>query len=410
MDEARNRVEMAFRTLESRVRSRDFAGYDPYDALTGFLPWSKMGKWPAVLAIQTGKRMPVNFRPLLGIRKAHNPKALGLFLLGYSIRPPTPEREEICNRLFERLMELRSPGTEGIAWGYPFPWASPAKYLPAFSPTGVVTGFVAQGLEAYYRAYGDERVPGVLEDICRFITADLHHTESQGFYAISYSTVEPDFCHNASLLSAQAYASAYALNGNREYAHGAERALRTVLDRQHPDGRWDYSESLATGKVRVQTDFHQGFILDSILSIAGNGVVPLQEVRGALEKGFEFYRSRQFSPRGRALWRLPKSYPADIHHQAQGIVTAARMHRAGVASALDMAVKIADYAVEHFRAPHGGYRYRIHRAFTDRTEYMRWGNAWMFLALGELLSTLDAGTKTRAYTGRGDSRKAALEA
>ncbi len=384
-----DRVEKAFLKLESHVRSEDYRGYDPYDALTGFFPFSKLGKWPPILAIQMGKRFPINLRPMLGIPKMHNPKALGLFLNGYALLPPNPERQDRCRYLFERLMELRSTGVSGLAWGYPFPWASPAKFLPAWSPTGVVTGFVALGIEAYYRTYKDERALGALVDVCRFLSQDLHHIDREGEYAISYSNVEPDFCYNASLLAAQAYALTYSHTRKDEYADRAARALTTVLSRQHPDGRWDYSEDLKTGRRRVQTDFHQGFILDSILSISESLGERSPDVSTALSNGFDFYRRHQFASGGRALWRFPKSYPADIHHQAQGILTAVRIHRStGGSDALDMAEKTTEYALRHFQSSKGGFYYHRHRFLTDRTEYMRWGNAWMFAALAEMAKLL----------------------
>lgn len=384
-------VERALRELEKHVRGAEYAGYDPYDALTGFIPFSKWGKWPPVLAIQMGKRLPINIRPLLGISRARNPKALGLFLYGYAVPPASDENRRRCRHLFDQLMGLRSRGASGSAWGYPFPWAGPAKYLAAGSPTAVATGFVAQGIEAYYRRYGDERAREALADICEFLNRDLHHLRRGDDYAISYSTVAPDFCYNASLLAAQAYAMAYAHCGEGEYAEKAADALRTVLSRQESDGRWDYSEDWHTGRRRTQTDFHQGFLIDSILSIADNLGERCPDVSSALSKGFEFYRTHQFASDGRALWRYPKSYPTDIHHQAQGILTAARMFRAtGSPEALDLARKTTRYALERFRAPEGGFYYRRHRLFTDKTRYMRWGNAWMFLALSEMLEVCGA--------------------
>lgn len=389
------RFTRAFRDLESLVRSEDYRGYDPYDALTGFIPFQKLGKWPPILAIQVGKRFPINLRPLLGIHKMHNPKALGLFLKGYASLPSGPENRARCRHLFDRLLELRSTGVSGLAWGYPFPWASPAKFLPAWSPTGVVTGFVAQGIDAYYRTYKDERALDALVDICKFVSEDLHHLDRDGEYYISYSTVEPDFCYNASLLAAQAYALTFRHTQNSEYAVRAARALATVMSRQHADGSWDYSEDLHTGSRRVQTDFHQGFILDSILSISENLEELSPDVAAALSKGFEFYRTRQFASDGCTLWRLPKSYPVDIHHQAQGILTAVRMYcSTGGPEALEMAEKTAEYALRHFQSSNGGFYYRRHRWMVDRTEYMRWGNAWMFLALAEMVTLLNDENRT----------------
>lgn len=380
-------LKKILRETEQRARLKNYKGYDPYDVLLSRVPFRKLGKWPPILAIQLFKRNPINLRRLIGVPKSENAKALGLFLHGYSLLPASKENDARCKRIFERLLAIQTPNTPGAAWGYPFPWASPEKYLPAGSPTSVVSGFIAQGLNAYYRRYGDERALQTLEQICRFLTEGLFHTDLPGGgYAVSYSTVKPDFCYNASLLAAETYARTYAHTGQEAYRSIAVRALETVLSRQKPDGSWNYSENLNSGKQRVQIDFHQGYILDSILCIADCCNYHTEGVESALSEGFEFYRIHQFTYRGRALWRLPGNYPTDVHHQAQGMISAVREFRYnGNRRAASMAKTATLYAVENLYGGKGRWYYRKHKHFTDRTSYMRWGNAWMFLALSEVI-------------------------
>jgi hypothetical protein len=384
------KVKRAFQNLEVYVTRSRYKGYDPYDVLTSPFPFTKLGKWPPVIAIQITKRNPLNLRKLLGVPKMWNPKALGLFLQGYSILPASDSNKQKCAWLFEKLLEIQSRNFPGMSWGYPFPWASPEKFLPAWSPTSVVSGFVAQGLDAYYRTYKDERALDALKDVCVFLSESLVHTEREDFYAISYSTVKPDFCYNASLLAAQTYALAYAHTREESLANIARKALDTVLLRQKSDGSWNYSEHLETGKQRVQIDFHQGFVVDSILSITESLDYYPEKVERALQDGFEFYRDHQFTNEGRALWRLPGDFPADIHHQAQGILTGLRYSKYSKSRRADALAKTAlFYTLEHFQDPRGFFYYRRHSYFTDRTSYMRWGNAWMFLAMASTLAAME---------------------
>lgn len=380
-------LKRAFLDTERYVRRRQYKGYDPYDVLMSRFPFRKMGKWPPILAIQLFKRNPVNLRPLFSVPKQWNPKALGLFLHGYSLLPKSDENRERCEWLFKKLMELKTPDVTGLAWGYPFPWASPEKYLPAWSPTSVVSGFIAQGFDAYYRAYGDKRALRAMEDICGFLSEALFHTElKDGGYAISYSTVQPDFCYNASLLAAETYARTYAHTGQEAYRSIAIKALETVMKRQKNDGSWNYSENLETGKQRVQIDFHQGYVLDSILCIADCCDCHTDAVESAISEGFEFYRVKQFTQNGRALWRLPGNYPVDVHQQAQGIISAIREYRYNANRRAAVMAKAATlYALENLYSGRGFWYYRKHKYFTDRTSYMRWGNAWMFLAMAEVV-------------------------
>ena len=380
------RLRRSFQNLEMYVARRKYKGYDPYDVLTSPIPFRKFGKWPSVIAIQIAKRNPLNLRKLIGVPRMWNPKALGLFLQGYSILPKSSENKTKCLWLFEKLLELQTPDMPGMCWGYPFPWASPEKFLPAWSPTSVVSGFVAQGLDSYYRQYGDKRALAALEQVCVFLSEALEHTERENFYAISYSTVKPDFCYNASLLAAQTYGLAYAHTKQETYATIARKALDTVIARQKSDGSWNYSENLTTGRQRVQIDFHQGFVLDSILSISDNIDYHPETVERALQDGFEFYRENQFTSQGRALWRLPGNYPTDIHHQAQGILTSLRYNAYSKSRRADSLAKLVmDYTLDHFQDKRGYFYYRKHKNFTDRTSYMRWGNAWMLLAMAESL-------------------------
>lgn len=387
-DNERIQLKKAYVRLEGWVSRNHYKGWDPYDVLTSPFPFRKLGKWPPIIAIQLHKRNPINLRKLLGIPKMWNPKALGLFLQAYSLLPQNNENRQKCRWLFDKLMELPSPHYAGMGWGYPFPWASPEKFLPQWSPTAVVSGFVAQGIEAYFRAYGDPRALDALHQVCVFISQCLHHTVRDNFYAISYSTLKPDFCYNASLLAAQTYALTYAHTGQQAYADISRSAMHTVLERQRNDGSWNYSEDLVSGRQRVQIDFHQGFVLDSILAISqALGDDFPESVEKALQNGFEFYRENLFEPSGRARWRYPHAYPADIHHQAQGILSAVRYYNyCGSRRAEALAKSVLLYTIDNFQNPRGYFYYRKHKSFTDRTTYMRWGNAWMLLALAQVLA------------------------
>lgn len=380
------KLRKAFVNLEQYVTRNRYKGYDPYDVLTSKFPFRKLGKWPPILAIQVFKRNPLNLRKVFGIPKMWNPKALGLFLHGYSLLAPSESNKEKCEWLFDKLMELKTPNVPGLAWGYPFPWASPEKYLEAWSPTSVVSGFIAQGLDAYYKTYGDPRALEAMKEICVFLTEGLHHTERDADYMISYSTVKPDFCYNASLLAAQVYALTYKHVQEKSYYEIARKSLETVLSRQKADGSWNYSENMETGKQRVQIDFHQGFIIDSCLAICEALDYCPAPVEKALQEGFEFYRDHQFRRDGRALWRLPGDYPADIHHQAQGIITSVNYHQYSRSRrGADLAKSVLKFTIDKFQDRRGFFYYRKHQNFTDRTSYMRWGNAWMFLAMASMI-------------------------
>src|SRR5207245_4920672 len=104
--------------LRAYVENREYAGYDPYDALNSPLLRVANGgtKWCRIACIQLLKRCPVNLRPLLGIRPGQNPKALGLFLEGYARLYRRERRDEYADSaayLIRRLAALFTPTRSG---------------------------------------------------------------------------------------------------------------------------------------------------------------------------------------------------------------------------------------------------------------------------------------------------------
>jgi hypothetical protein len=104
----------------------------------------------------------------------------------------------------------------------------------------------------------------------------------------------------------------------------------------------------------------------------------------ALKKGMSFYLENQFYPSGQSLWRLPKVYPVDIHNQSQGIITFNKL-KDYHPEAREFAKKIAVWTIDNMQAKDGHFYYQKFKTHTHKISYMRWSNAWMFLALSHLI-------------------------
>ena len=136
------KIQNSFNQLENYIIKENYRGYDPYDTLNSWIPFKKLGKWSPILTTQLQKLNPINIRPLIGIKKEYNPKAMGLFLQAYSILYKKTGNEEYLERakyLFNWLVNNYSQDYSGICWGYNFPWASSSKYMSAYTPSSVVT-------------------------------------------------------------------------------------------------------------------------------------------------------------------------------------------------------------------------------------------------------------------------------
>ena len=382
MKQGKPGIEEAFQGLRQYVEACHFKGWDPYDALLSPLPFAKLGHWTGVLAIQLNKRSPLNLRPLLGIPARHNPKALGLFLEAYAMLAQAGDDSALrhCRTLLELLQAYQSKTFSGACWGYPFPWSGPRKELPVFYPSTVVTAMVVRGIHRFYKLAPDPGLEAFARSIPAFLLQDIPHTEDASGLCFSYTPAKRDICYNASLFAAESLARCDAMLGERQYIEIAGKAVDFVLARQKKEGWWMYSEDPVHGKERKQTDFHQGFILDSLFHI--RHLYQLEDARldEALEKGAAWYYRQQFTTEGRSLRRLPRKWPADIHAQAQGIRSFSLLKDLHPAYG-PFAETIARWTIDKMYAPPGYFYYQRYPLFTIRTPFMRWGQAWMMNSL-----------------------------
>jgi hypothetical protein len=379
-------IQESFESLELYIKRENYAGYDPYDTLTSWIPFKLFGKWPSAIATQIQKRNPLNIRPILGIRKGINPKAFGLFLQSYSLLYKKTNNDEYLKKadyFFEWLSKNYSKGYSGKCWGYNFPWSNPQKYMDAFVPSSVVTGFVVKGLYEYYGISKNDKVLELIEGACAFLDNDLEKVQNDYGVSISYTPVQKDICYNASLLAGESFAKAYSISGNDKYKKLAIDAVSFVIKQQQVSGVWNYAIDLEFKSEEKQIDFHQGYILESIYEIKKVLSVEDSNWDNSLRKGMEFYISQQFCESGRSYWRLPKKYPVEIHNQSQGIITLVKL-KDYHPEALKFASTIANWTIENMQSKEGFFYYQIFKTHKNKISYMRWNNAWMFLALSIL--------------------------
>lgn len=385
-----------FADLIRWIEDRDYTGYDLYDGLTAVRSEAARNRRLLNTAVtQLFKHSPFNLRPLLGMPRTKMPKGVGLVLDAYARLAEQARRDgdeaaaegylRRADPLADWLLENACAGYAGPAWNFGFPY----KQLHD-KPTVVITAAVARGLFAYHRLTGREDVGAAVLKSCDFVLEDLQRTETADGLAFSYTPKDNvsrprllDCCYNASLLGAEILAMGHALSGEARLQDPLRRAADFVVAHQHEDGRWNYSVDPETGYERPQVDFHQGFVLDSLQACIAYGGLEGEAYRTALERGARFYREAQFTDAGRALWRLPKRWPADVHCQAQGVITFSKLRHLDPAYG-PFAERVARWTVRHMQAPEGYFYHRRGRVFANRIAYMRWGQAWMMLALVHL--------------------------
>lgn len=409
-----SKFQQALNELSDYLETEEYIGYDPYDILLSYIPFRYAGKWIPVLATQMHKRNPVNIRPLIGIKKDFNPKAIGLLLQAYSLlygnnkrkeernnvedtfreqekfKEEVKRKEEVkikMNFFYKWLLDNYTKGFSGSCWGYNFPWAGSVKYIEANYPSAIVTGFIGKALFEYYIQTGNQEVLSTMKSAGEFIMSDLQVTEDKTGICFSYTPLLPDCCYNASLLAAELLAKLYYLTRDDSLLIKVEKAVSFILCRQKPDGRWNYSLNIENGREREQIDFHQGYILESLYEIRNFALKDYPEINNSLIKGLEFYRKQQFLQDGRSRWRLPAYWPVDIHSQAQGIITFCKLKEFNP-DYLSFAQAIGKWTIENMQDRTGYFYYQIHKFYKNKISYIRWAQSWMFLALTHLNKTI----------------------
>ena len=378
------RVDTVLDKLREFVEKENYSGYDPYDALNS--PVIRVltfnNKWGRIAWTQLLRRFPYDIRPICHVLKGHNPKGLGLFLWGYAKLyriNPLPEYLGEINYLLQRLSETRSEGFSGNCWGYNFDWQSRAFFVPKYTPTIVNSSFIGHALLDTWEATGENKILDLTVPIQDFLLKNLHRTPDGNTFCFSYTPIDDSAIHNANLLGASLLIRLYKILGNQELRKVALASLAYSMNHQREDGAWYYGESARHHWI---DSFHSGFNLQAIRYFLRNGEG--LQYRSDYEKGVAYYAKNFFLPDGTPKYYHNKVYPIDIHAPAQAIAffsTEGEQYR-------ELTEKIVAWSLSHMWDPRGFFCFRKGRWLSNRTPYMRWGQAWMFHALSEYLAVI----------------------
>ncbi len=373
-------------------RQRDFAGYDPFDALNSRLFQAtplKNSRASRLLFTQLAKRSPVNLRLPASVPLQKNAKGIALFALAALTnhrRLRTTETETTARGLLADLLRLRIPGYSGAAWGYNFDWQSRNFFAPRGTPTIVPTAFAARALIEAFETFQDPEYLEAARSVCDFILGDLNRSvDSEDELCFSYSPHDETQIFNASLLAAETLAAIAEHTDDRNFCEFALRAARFVARRQKDDGSWVYGAG--AGQQWID-NFHTAYVLSSLFRISKSCGLSGGEIERALQQGYEFWRKSFFLADGWPKYYHDQLHPADSHAAATAIVTLTELREMDD-GAMPLAEKIAAWTVNNLRDRSGYFYYQRRRLFTVRTPFMRWTQAWMVYALARLLEEKD---------------------
>ena len=379
-------ISNSFLHLKKYCEKEQFKGFDPFDGLNSpifqSIPIVNKNKFARLAWLQFFKRSPVNFRRIAGIKKEYNPKAIGLFLSAYVIlekSSPSDYNKKCISHFIDLLKELRSEGYSGDCWGYNFDWQAKAFFQPKGTPTIVATSFIANALMDAYEILGTKELLESAVSSCRFILKDLNRAYDQNDdFAFSYSPIDHSVVYNASFLGARLLIRVYKHTGDNELLKSSRSAINYCCKKQKNDGSWSYGNYQFHQWI---DNFHTGYNLECLSDYhlySGSN-----EFDSYLKKGFDFYINTFFKEDGTSKYYHDRLYPIDIHAPSQLIMTLSHLNK--LEEFQTMASKVLIWTIDKMQAKNGSFIYQINKWGKSPIAYMRWSQAWMFLALTTFL-------------------------
>jgi hypothetical protein len=364
--------------LKTYIEAEDYAGYDPFDALNSPLLkiLSAKSKWLRMAFIQALRISPFNFRKLLGLKKGHNPKAIGLFLWGYARLYALDKDKKHLDRihyLLDLLEKLKSKGYSGSCWGYNFDWQNKVMYVPKHTPTIVNSAFIGHALLDTYSLCSIDRTLDMAMSIKDFILKDLNRRYEDDGLCFSYTPSDHrNFVHNANLLGASLLIRLHRNYDEKLLEETGLASLTYSLNHQKENGAWNYAQ---TDLQKWVDSFHTGFNLQALQYFITEGYG--SHCQKQYELGLDYYTNHFFLADGTPKYYDNKVFPIDIHSPCQAIVVLSN----SLANRFDLVERILQWMLRNMSDSKGYFYFRKNHFIMNKIPYMRWSQAWAFHAL-----------------------------
>jgi len=401
--------------LDWWITQNGWAGYDPYD-IKGL---------PALLYLQQRKRSSIGrlvkgvvwaglelapnaSRRLLRVKKRVNAKAMGLFADGYLNLHQLSGSEDYLRKAqacLNWLEENPSAGYAGPCWGYPFDWQS-RVFIPAGTPSAVVTSIVGKAYWNFYKHSGDRRFLSTCEGICEFFVNDLH-IDDMGPEKIcfSYTPVDQFHVHNANLFAAEFLVRVGIETGREDWVRRGLQAANYTLGEQNEDGSICYWGTDQESDCRID-HFHTGFEIRSLYSIWK--LTRDDRILEAVSRYYQFYLRNLFVDRTIPRLRPHATYPINIHSCAEALLCNTVLADE-FPEAREYVVNSLRWTLSNMQTEAGWFIFRIWRLgaceLRSKIPHIRWGQAWMLNALSSALELVADSGDADAIAGSSSSTR-----
>jgi len=370
-----------------------YLGWDPYDGLNSirFNNFQKCPDLCKIAIIQANKVSPINFRPILAIEPGIDTKGISIFLQGYyklyNSGIPGP-LEEDGSFLYLKLIK------ENILYNNTISWSShyfnyigiKGSILTPNSPDLIGTSNAMKAI-CQYSDYKGLHIEHIIEKYYNYLVNNFdydHGCFTYGHY------IKDKYIPNCDAEVISSYRYTKKIVDNYDINRICSISLSKLIEYQNNDGSWYYSY-YHDGNNYKQLDFHQGYIINGLIDSID--IYPKMEdkIVKTIERAVNSYNSI-FSSDGRGYYRHPRRYPTDIHNQAQGIITYLKLYDLFKNRKFyDMSKIICKWTIKNMQDPTGYFYFQKGRILTNKIPYMRWSQAWMMLALSQILESIETG-------------------
>jgi len=385
---ARTDIYEAIERLYHWLEKHDYRAYDTFDGLNARFarPFTFNNPLLRIVLQQGVRRFPLNLRPLLGIAPERSTKGMGFLARGF-IRLYQTTGEVIWRNLAESmllwLVKNQSPGYSGACWGNHFDYQSRSIFVTKLSPSVVWTSLIGHVFIDAFEAFQEERYLQTAISACEHIVRDLGAYREGDALCIHYFPTSTHQVHNANTLGASLLARAASYTHNDAWRELAGKAILYTAKYQREDFSWFYGEA---SNLRWVDNFHTAYVLDCFKcygEATGDDRFDQQ-----LMHGYQYWKKTFFLFDGTPRYYSHKTLPLDIQCSSQAIDTLV-FFRDRDPESLSLALRVAQWTIEHMQAPSGYFYYRRYsRWIVNKTPTLHWGQTTMFCALASLYKAL----------------------
>lgn len=367
------------------IEKTNYKSYDVFDALNS-KPINRILKNQLFLrrvAIQLNARIPLNLRPVLGIKKMVHTKTISDLLSIYSMLYKRTQKDEFkikANGMYEMLLDQKIEVDNGLGfgWGLGFPYTTRFTNANENTPNLYNTINATHSILDYYEVFNTIELDPIIKKVNHFILNYLGVVQESNEIAwLRYYPKQTGMpTPNVNATSASLFVRINSFLENKIPSELITQLLKFVEVAQNNDGSWFYT---TTQNGQWIDGFHTGFILESLALI--QSIDSSYKVENMLEKGTDFFLKELIDENGVPKYFHNKTYPIESQNCAQCIQTVAKLMIYNNQNLDEKLEKTINTVIETLYNENGYFYHKKDTFFTIKHYYARWSQTPMILSL-----------------------------